>query len=369
MAPFGIDSLAAQAGRGIDPTYAEGVRKGFEGSGILAGLHTLIPILLVLLGVILLLLLLRLLFRPTRIRFGRIPTEQITDPDKIRDIIKKSIDLRALYDLEVFHPDYKQIYKGQVLGLNQDGDLEMELGSYTDPNLDFQDQEARVAFGVSRRGQKEFYQFETFARGLGYTKALGLKQRVVVLSPPRTISLGQKRRYLRVSPSGQFAFKAEFLEPAMVGNRFLLNAFRRLHEVEVLDVGIGGLQAILKARSNELRIRPGQEVYLHFHLPLAGLKIQNVPEEIRARGKIISIERLATGRRVMSRIMDEQTVGPHLIRVQFTGRGYLDARKKTVLFRPVTLMGFEDLSRWVQAFQRYRIQREKAARAISEPTT
>ncbi|MEW5721683.1 MAG: hypothetical protein AB1896_01145 [Thermodesulfobacteriota bacterium] len=344
---------------GVDREYLSGVQRSFGSSGVMVGLQILGLLFLLMLVLILIVLLLRLIFRPAQQKFGPGKVDEIRNPNEINKIIHKSIDLRAIYEMEVFNRNYKEIYRGQVLGVNQDGQIEVELTTFLDPNLDFKDQEVRVNFRMSRRGQVEFYQFDTLSRYIGVTKSYGRREKAVRLDGPQMVERGQKRRHLRVRPVGRFSFKVDLIQPQVPANPIPLGGFRRLHQAEVNDVSVGGMQLIIEARTSEIKVQPGEETYVHFKPPLAGLHVEGLPRNYFAKAKVISVLRLTSGRRVMSSEADLMTVGPNQIRLQFIGKGTLNEKEKNVSFRPATTLAFEDFSRWIQAYQRYRIQEEK----------
>ena len=210
-----------------DPDYLQTVQKGFSGSGVVGGWETIATLLAVFLFLVLLLLLLRRwFFKPTPVRLTEPETDSITDPWEIDDIIDRSITLRAIYDVEVINDLYKEIYKGQILGINAKDEIEIELGAFIDPNLDFKGQMVNVAFRMSRRGVQEFYQFNTTSLSAGVTNRYGQRERVLRLAIPDVVRIGQKRKYLRVEPSGQFRFTVEVLQPTLPGRTIHLSALQ-----------------------------------------------------------------------------------------------------------------------------------------------
>jgi len=344
---------------GVDREALETVKRAFRPR--LEGLSTdeLWLALLVLLCIVLLALILRAVFRPKRHSFAKSEIDQVEEPKLIRELIQKSVDLRSIYDIEVFDRAYREIYKGSVLGINRDGLIEVEVSNFTDPALDFRDKEVRVAFRMSRLGQEEYFQFDTVSKFIGLTEVGGRREKAVRLVLPRIMVRSQKRRFLRVQPRGKLAFKVDFLAGPASAAPLPAAAFRLLHQADISDISIGGLQAVVTCRGRELRVRPQQELYARFRLPTAGLDVADLPDFFLARAKVLEIHRKSRGRRIMSREADANMVGPHLIRVTFTARGRYNAEDKTISFRPTTPVIFDDLARWIHAYQRYVIQEEK----------
>lgn len=351
---------------GFDYDALSRVQTGFGGSGVSLGWVDLLCLVLVLILLLCLTLLLRIVLKPKRIKIGQSEIDQIVDQEKIRNIINRSTDLRAVYDIEVFNQEYKEIYKGPVLGFNQDDLIEVELGAYAGANLDFKDKGVNVAFRMSRRGKENFYQFNTISKSIGFCNIQGRRERCVRLALPQAVSRGQKRRHLRLKPTRNFAFKASLLAASSSAEPMPLGGFRTLHEAEVSDLSIGGLQIVITARGSDLKVRPQENIYARFRLPASQLDIQNPPSVFFVQAKVLEVQRLTSGRRVMSRQADENMVGPHLIRLLFTGRGIVNLEDRTVSFRPATALVFEDLARWIQAYQRRFIQEEKGTRRRPE---
>ena len=343
----------------FDAEYLSGVKQGFGGSGIIGGWGTITSLILILLAVILLALFLRKWIKPRQYRLGRGNPDQIVDPRKIYNIIERSVDLRAVYDLEVQDPNYKEIYHGLVLGINQNREIEVELTRFTDPNLDFKEKNVKVAFRMSRRGEQEFYQFDTISKTISYTTLYNRREKALHLLMPHTLSIGQKRRYHRVDIKGHHVFPINILVSSQLREPIPLKNFQRLYRVRAMDLSIGGIQAVLMARTSGLLVQPGDDVFLYFSLPLKNLDLIDIPKFFLVKAKIVSLHRMETGRRVMSKEASINTVGPHLIRFNFTEKGQVQQKLKAVTFRPITSYIFEDLSRWIQAYQRYHIQQER----------
>lgn len=145
---------------GVNQNALSRVKSGFGGSGVRLSWEELLSLVLILLLLLCLALLLRIVLKPKRIKFGQSEMDQIEDQEEIRNIINRSADLRAVYDIEVFNQEYKEIYKGPVLGINRDDLVDVDLGAYTGANLDFKEKGVHVAFRMSRRGKENYYQLD-----------------------------------------------------------------------------------------------------------------------------------------------------------------------------------------------------------------
>ena len=356
---------------GVDERYLQGVKSGFAGLGMISDPAVLLPVILLLLAIVLLLLALWKLLKPAEQSLVKRKVDQIMDPKEISAIIEKSVSYRSIYEIEVFDKAYKEIYKGQIVGVNERGEIEVELPSFHDVSLDFRDKDIHTTFRMSRLGKQEFYQFDSASKGMGRSAISKQKERVLLLAMPRGLEKGQKRRYIRIQPRGNYQFNVYLLSPALAGNPIPLKDFMRLHVTEVDDISVGGLRLVITARTQELRVKSGQDIYAHFRLPMNGLNVSMNPDII-VQAKVVSVARKVTsGRKVLSNEAIEKNPAPHYIRLMFTGRGKVNRKERIVFFRPFTTLLFEDLGHWIQAYQRWRIQEEKgtASRPIQAPRT
>ncbi len=343
----------------VDLNYLHGVKKGFSGSGVLISWWTVLYFFLILAALILLIILLRRWIKPAKYRVAKWSSDIIKDPKRIHNIIERSITLRAVYDMEILDEDYQELYRGQVLGINPENELEVELSSYIDPSKEFKDKDIQVSFRMSRRGKQEFYRFNTVTKYLDVTTRYGRREKAVRLAMPKEMEKSQKRRHIRVEPVGPFRFKVRLLECFFNTEPVSVSRFTLLHHAEVSDISTSGLQAVITARYSELSLAPDQTVFINFRLPVNDLEMEHVPGEFLIQAKVVSVVRRPTGRRVMSKKADERIVGPNMVGLEYTAKGHINRQEKTVTFRPATSLVFEDLARWIQAYQRYMIQKER----------
>ena len=340
----------------FDKKALNDVKQGFSGTGVTIPWETILAMIWLLAAIVVLLLIMYRWLRPSLYKLARSGDNIVSDPARIEEIIRKSIDMRSIYDIEIYDDEYREIYKGQILGINSEKQIEVELSSFIDPTLEFRNKEARVVFRMSRLGSQEFYQFDTYSLYVGLTSSYGRKEKAIRLAMPLNMEVSQKRRYVRVNPEGKFGFKVILMGVEAVPEPIPLGAFKRLHKAEISDISVGGLQAIIMARLSELKVKRGDEVFAHFNLPTYELDLPDLTREFFIKCRIISIQRQSAGRRVMSREADERTVGPNLVRLEFVGRGDVNRERKTVSVRSVAPSVFQDLSHWIQAYQRRRIQ-------------
>ncbi len=355
---FRIAPLAA-----VDRDFLSRVQTGFAawGGGGLTW-DELLVIILVFVAAVLVILLLRQWFRPQKIRLAAGEMDEITDAGNILQIVEKSVELRAVYDIEVYDRNYQEIYKCPVMRINRDGFIEAGLSSFTDLTLDFRDKNVGVSFRMSRRGKQEFYHFETICRDLVYTDFRGLREKALLLSMPGRVTVAQKRRFLRVQPEGEYVFNVDLVALSRPENPAPLGAFRLLHRTRILDLSIGGLQVVLMAPLKGPGLELKQQLYLRLRLPLRELNVERLPDQMIIQAKIVGLERQEPETPPVASSPGEVPLWPYHVRFMFTGRGRIDEAKQTVLIQDAREISFEDVARWIQAYQRLLIQEDKGTK-------
>jgi len=304
-------------------------------------------------ALVLFLLVLKRVLRPNRSFLADPNIDRIVQPRQIHGLIRRSIDTRAMYDLEVYDPAYQQIYKCSPLGLNRDGQIEVDLGGFTNPNLDFAGKRVRVAFRLARRGKQEFYNFETRSLYLDRTTIRGYQEKAIRLEMPKVLTLGQKRRFVRVEPRGAFSFELNIVRPTSAQEQIPLKEMKLVAKAAVEDISVGGVKAVLVPQTAAPDLKPNDLLYLHFQLPARELGLENVPKNFFLAARVVSCEDSPSREKRLRRM--------------FVERGALDVPSRAVSFKAATWMSFEDLARWIQAYQRRQLK--EARDTASKPET
>ncbi len=333
---------------GVDRVFLERVKGGFQSSGTTWGIQEVLLILGILVGSMVIFLILRRLIpflNLQKYQLVKTGIDRIESPRQIRRIITRSADLRAIYDMEVFDKAYLEIYNCMPIGLNKSNELEIDISAFKDINLDFRDKSVMVSFRMSRGGKKEFYQFETRSLYLDTTNIRGLKERSTRLEIPQVITRGQKRRHVRIEPRGDYSFVVSLLRPTQGEDQIPVNAFKRVCDTTINDISTGGLSTLLRDDRLAQKYHLDDLVYGYFKLPTKDLSAQNIPTNYFFKAKIISNENL--------------TQGENLMKLMFIERGRLVSESKSVFFRPLSWASFEDLSLWIQAYQRKLLQEDR----------
>jgi hypothetical protein len=231
------------------------------------------------------------------------------------------------------------------IGLSKSDELEVDISAFMDINLDFKDKPVMVSFRMSRRAKQEFYQFESKSLYLDTTDIRGLMERSIRLQIPQVVTRGQKRRHVRIEPRGEHSFSVSLLRSIQGEDQIPINAFKRVCDTTINDISAGGFSSLLRDDRLARQYHVDDLVYGYFKLPTKDLSVQNIPTNYFFKAKVISNENLGQDDNAM--------------KLMFVERGRLVSESRSIFFRPVSWASFEDLSLWIQAYQRKLLQEDR----------
>ncbi len=349
-----------------DNRMVSSFREGFGSNGFAMYWSELLYTFLVFTVLSVVALLLKVYLKPqVDDRFGRIGANRITDRREIINLLERSHDLRSLYEIQVDDEDYRESFKCPIIGINQDNLIEVECDSPMIIGQDFNNRKLRVNFRLNSRESDEFYQFDTVSKNITRGTIDGRTVTFIRLVIPDYISKDQKRQHHRVRPLGKFGFGVDLLDPPSVGKTMRSRGFRPLHEARITDISAGGMKVVFTAKGEDLNIRYGQVICARFTLPTSTDQLE-MPEGSKyflARARVVGIQRGSVGKkrhlRVMSREYEAITPASYSVKLMFIDRGTVDRETRTVTFRPAGSFVFQDLTRWITAYQRFRVLEEK----------
>ncbi|MBW2624382.1 MAG: hypothetical protein JRD68_15845 [Deltaproteobacteria bacterium] len=340
-------------------------RQGFGSNGFDMYWNELLYTLLIFTVLIVAVLLLRMWLKPEVVNgFGQSGSNRIIDRREIMDLVEQSIDMRSLYELQIDEAGYEESFKCPILGISEDNLIEVECGSPMIIGQRFDNRKIRVNLRVTSRESDEFYQFDTTSKNIARGFFYGRTMTLIRLALPSYISRDQKRQHHRVTPTGKFAFDVNLLDPPGLGKTMPSRGFRPLHEARITDISAGGMKVTFKVKGEDIKVRYGQEVCARFTLPTATDELE-MPEGDKyflVRARVVSVQRGSVGKRrlrVMSKDYEAITPAPYSIKLMFIDRGIVDRETRTVMFRPAGSFAFQDLSRWITSYQRFRVLQEK----------
>lgn len=338
-------SLIPGSQSGMDEVFLGQIRRGFAGPDLHWGWSQALWSIAVLGGLALAVFLLRKRLKPkSRLVILRDP-DIIEARRTITDLIEESIRRRTVYELEVFDKAYPDLCRCRPVGVGSAGDIELQPEPGLDPALGFVDKPVRAMFRLNRQDQQEVYAFESRTRHMDFATVQGVRERVVRVVCPDSITRGEKRRYVRVEPTGDYAVDMTIFLPVQRGAIVPLKELKSRCTARVADISLGGAKVLWPTAGADPGLAANDAIHVYFSLPVGVFDAQEHPPRLFVLARVIEVRPAAQGR--------------YEIRMMFTHRGRLEPGSQLLTFRPTTRMTFQDLSRWIQAYQRHVIRREK----------
>ncbi len=348
-----------------DNRMVSSFREGFGSNGFAMYWSELLYTFLVFTVLTVVALLLKVYLKPeVDYRFGRTGANRITDRREILNLLERSSDFRSLYEIQVDEEDCRESFKCPIIGISQDNLIEVECDSPMIIGQDFNNFKLRVNFRINSRDKDEFYQFDTVSKNITRSARDGRTVTIIRLVLPEYISKDQKRQHHRVKPLGKFAFDVDLLDPPSVGKTMRSHGFRPLHEARITDISAGGMKVVFTAKGEDLKVQYGQVICARFTVPTATDQLE-MPEGSKyflARARVVGIQRGSNGKRhlrVMSREYEAITPASYSVKLMFLDRGTIDRETRTVTFRSAGSFVFQDLTRWITAYHRFNVLKEK----------
>jgi hypothetical protein len=204
-----------------------------------------------------------------------------------------------------------------------------------------------INFRPAVKEPTEHYQFATKISSLRFVKNNDWREAQLLLPIPKVITSAQRRNFLRLEPSGQFAFNCS-LHEVPEGNIPDVTTLDTVCCGEIMDISIGGSQIKL---TNNLTLRETQRFVGVMNLPTQELNV-----ELSEPTLVVLIQLLSQEYVQQSSQTGEK--GYTVLRVRFLGRYLMDKAQKVWTYRGLTQTSLEDLSYWMQAYQRYQIKKK-----------
>ncbi|MDR2140333.1 MAG: hypothetical protein LBR11_00815 [Deltaproteobacteria bacterium] len=273
----------------------------------------------------------------------------ITNSQLIWEVLSKAVARQANFNLEIYEANHTINYKGVLDRLEDGQTLALSLADTPSADVDFANLPGMIHINF-RPGPKELmehYQFATKILSNRFVKHKGWREAQILIPLPKVITSAQRRSFLRLRPSDQFAFSCQ-LNKVPEGDIPNLESLEKICEGEILDISIGGSQMRLPQSET---LRETQRFVGIMKLPLAGLDV-----ELQDPTLVILIQILS-----QEFIKESQQFGQQAhscLRVRFLGRYLFDKNQKTWVYRGLTQSALEDLAYWMQAYQRHIIKKQ-----------
>lgn len=279
-----------------------------------------------------------------------------TNPAAINGALERAANHWAEYQLEIFNPNYPEIYRGRFLSVESNGRLLLSLPRFQNVELDFAGEPAQVTLTFRDRPGRplEQYQFRTQTVGRAYFQDLNLREPAVAVSAPLVLITAERRQFRRLELSGPPTLPAIF---------FGLPSKRRPHldkqaplaEARILNLSLKGLKAAGKIKPGlKGRLLAGQKIMLAFILPLDGLELELQDTKLFVQAKILDL--------------DYGLPGPaggqnHYWRLVISGRYRPLTNELGHEFQAYNPVAFQSLAHWLNACERRLIRKERGTEA------
>jgi hypothetical protein len=272
----------------------------------------------------------------------------ITNTQVIWEILTKAVARQAHFNMELYDTSHTINYKGILEKLEDDQSLVLSLSDTPSAEADFSGLPGviHINFRPAPKELMEHYQFATKIMSNRFVKHNGWREAQLLLPIPKVITSAQRRSFLRLKPTDQFAFTCR-LNNVPEGDIPDLDTLEEVCTGEILDISIGGAQLKLP---QTMVLRETQRFVGVMKLPLEGLDL-----ELQAPTLVILIQLLSQEFIKQSAQFGQEAHS--ILRVRFLGRYVFEKNQQTWIYRGLTQSALEDLAYWMQAYQRYMIKR------------
>ncbi|MDR0621113.1 MAG: hypothetical protein LBJ61_04465 [Deltaproteobacteria bacterium] len=273
----------------------------------------------------------------------------ITNGQAIWEVLSKAVTRQAHFSLDIYEATRTVNFKGVLSGLGEEAQLILSLSEAPSAEADFTGLPGviHINFRPAVKEPTEHYQFATKVATFRFVKVNDWREAQILLPIPKVITSAQRRNFLRLEPTGQFAFSCS-LHEVPEGNIVDIEALETVCQGEIMDISIGGAQIKL---TNNVTLRETQRF-----LGIMALPTQDLNVDLSEPNLVILLQLLS--QEYVQQSSESGQRGYNAIRLRFLGRYLKDKVQKVWTYRGLTQTALEDLSYWMQAYQRYQIKKK-----------
>ncbi|MDR2368453.1 MAG: hypothetical protein LBF58_10180 [Deltaproteobacteria bacterium] len=273
----------------------------------------------------------------------------ITNSQAIWEVLSKAVARQAHFSLDIYEATRTLNFKGILNSLSEEAQLVLSLSETPSAEADFADHPGviHINFRPAVKEPTEHYQFATKVAALRFVKVNDWREAQILLPIPKVITSAQRRNFLRLEPIGQFAFDCS-LHEVPEGNILDIDALDTVCSGSIMDISIGGAQIRL---TNNVTLRETQRFVGIMTLPTDDLNV-----DLSEPTLVILLQLLSQD--YIQQSSESGHGGYTAIRLRFLGRYLKDKVQKVWTYRGLTQTALEDLSYWMQAYQRYQIKKK-----------
>jgi hypothetical protein len=273
----------------------------------------------------------------------------ITNAQTIWEILTKAVSRQAHFSIDVYEATRTANFKGLLTGLDENSStLILTLAEMPSAEADFTDLPGliHINYRPAVKEPTEHFQFATKISGSRFVKNKEWREAQILLPIPKVVTSAQRRSFLRLEPVGQFAIVCT-LHDVPEGSIPDLSTLETFCQGDIMDISIGGAQIKL---DSSVTLRETQRFVAVMNMPTQDLNVE------LSEPTLVVLIQLLSQEYVQQSTQFGQSAH-NLIRVRFLGRYLRDKVQKIWTYRGVTQTTLEDLSYWMQAYQRYTIKK------------
>ncbi|MDR2349815.1 MAG: hypothetical protein LBF41_04200 [Deltaproteobacteria bacterium] len=273
----------------------------------------------------------------------------VTNPQHIWEILTKALSRQAQVTLELYHNNRNVTHKGTLSAIENDSRLVISLAESPGAGAEFKDLPGIVHlnFRSSLKDPLEHYQFTTHIDEGRYAKVKEDWREFQLLTPvPKILTSAQRRSFLRMEPTPPFEVTCA-LHQVPEDSFPDLESLEEVTSGKIQDLSIGGAQMMIPA---SVSLKETQRFAGIMELPVKELDVEIANPTLVLLIQLLSQEPLESA----------LGTGPptqKILRLRFLGRYLHDTVTKTWNYRGLTQISMDDLSYWLQAYQRHIIKK------------
>ncbi|MDR0356625.1 MAG: hypothetical protein LBJ64_12960 [Deltaproteobacteria bacterium] len=273
----------------------------------------------------------------------------ITNSQNIWEVLSKAVARQAHFSLDIYEATRTINFKGVLTGLEDESYLVLTLSETPSADAELAELPGviHINFRPAVKEPTEHFQFATKVMDYRFVKDKDWREAQILIPIPKVVTSAQRRSFLRLEPTGQFAISCA-LHEVPEGNIPDLGALDVVCSGEIMDISIGGAQIKL---SNSLTLRETQRFVGVMALPTQDLNVE------LSEPNLIVLIQLLSQEYVQQSVQLGQSAH-NILRVRFLGRYLKDKNQNIWTYRGLTQSTLEDLSYWLLAYQRYLIKKK-----------
>jgi hypothetical protein len=273
----------------------------------------------------------------------------ISNPQHIWEILTTAIYRQASVNIELYQANHSTIYKGTLSSLENEAYLIVTLAESPSVDMQFKDLLGvlHLNFRPSLKEPLEHYQFSTKIEDSRNVKIRSDWREWQLIFPiPKVITSAQRRSFLRLEPASPFEVYCTLYE--VPEDSFPdISGLTEVVSGKIMDLSIGGAQILVPSI---ITLKETQRFVGILKLPTENLDTTITNPNQVLLIQLMSQDFLAPGD-------DVENKARNILRLRFLGQYLQESLNKTWVYRSLGQLAMEDLSHWLQAYQRYQIKK------------